>query len=91
VVDGVEAIVLGGAGVGSVVVDAMVVGAGLVVGDVVLALTVSGTEVGTEPDPLPVVVGPAPGDESAPQAEMKRARPTPSATARLMEFLSESA
>jgi hypothetical protein len=87
VVDGIEAIVLGGAGVGSVVVGAMVVGAGLVVGDVVLALTVSGTE----PDPLPVVVGPAPGDESAPQAEMKRARPTPSATARLMEFLSESA
>jgi hypothetical protein len=52
---------------------------------------VTGTDVGTEPDPLPVVVGPATGDEPAPQAEIKRPRPTPSATARLMEFLSESA
>jgi hypothetical protein len=90
VVDGVEAIVLDGAVVGSVVVGAMVVGAALVE-DVLLALTVTGTDVGTEPDPLPLVVGPAPGDESAPQAEINSARPTPSATARLMEFLSESA
>jgi hypothetical protein len=67
-----------------------VVGVELVVEDVVLALTVTGAEVGTEPNPVPVVTGPAPGDE-APQAEIKRPRPTPSATARLMEFLSESA
>jgi hypothetical protein len=75
----------------SVVVGAMVVGGALVVEDVAPWLTVTGTDVGAEPDPLPVVVGPAPGDEPVPQAEIKRPRPTPSTTARLMEFLSETA
>jgi hypothetical protein len=68
--------------------DVVVVGDTVVVADDVVRVVRVGPVVGTGPETIEV--GPAPGDDTVPQAVRRRARPRVSETARLIRFLSDA-
>jgi hypothetical protein len=68
--------------------DVVVVGATVVVEDDVRRAVGVGPVAGTGTEP--VEVGPAPGDDTVPQAVRRRVRPRVSETARLIRFLSDA-
>jgi hypothetical protein len=91
VVAGVPAVEVAAVGAGAVVPgarDVVVVGDMVVVTDDVVRVVRVGAVVGTWPET--VEVGPAPDDDTVPQAVRRRARPRVSETARLIRFLSEA-